>query len=393
MVVQHAVHLKSTGWRPPQVRGESMVPFKERHLLKRLLQTPARLILPVALLTVGPVSAAAQQAAAPQQREHVVRRGDTLWDLARAYLNNPFQWRLIYEANRGVVEDPHWIYPAERLIIPPLLQQPAAGEPAGYQPVAAAEPWTAEASAPAAAAQEQQPTVISTVDLRRPVVSTGEYLRLPWLSLQADALLTGRIHGKADPAAADDRMASALYPNTRVHFAMTAGTVAVGDSLLVVRRGRRVGVSGTVVEPLAILRVESTAGAGTGTARIVSQFGDTRVGDAVMGMTTVPAMPEPGVVAQPVEVGVEGQLLEFLVPQPLYGTTDLAFLSVGGSHGVGIGDEFAVYVPAANGMPAEQVAVVRVVRAGDLTSTARVLSVNSVAVRAGLPVRLIRKMP
>jgi hypothetical protein len=369
-----------------------MVPFKERHLLKRLLQTPARLILPVTLLAVSPLLAAAQQAApAPQQREHVVRRGDTLWDLARTYLNNPFQWRLIFEANRNVVEDPHWIYPAERLIIPPLLQQQPVTQGVGYQ-AAAAEPWAADATV-AAVAQEQQPTVISTVDLRRPIVSPGEYLRLPWLSLQPDMLVTGRIQGKADPAAADDRMASALYPNERVHFVMTAGNVATGDSLLVVRRGRRVGLAGTVVEPLAVLRVESTAGGGTGTARIVSQFGDTRVGDGVMGMMTVPALPEPGVAAEPVAGGLEGQLLEFLVPQPLYGTTDLAFLSVGGSHGVGIGDEFAVYVPAANGTPAEQVAVVRVVRAGDVTSTARVLSVSSVAVRAGLPIRLVRKMP
>jgi hypothetical protein len=361
-------------------------------LLKRLLQTPARLILPVILLAVSPLLAAAQTAAAPQQREHVVRRGDTLWDLARTYLNNPFQWRLIFEANRSVVEDPHWIYPAERLIIPTLLQQQPAAAPAGYQAQAAVA-WAAEATVGAAAGQEQQPTVISTVDLRRPIVSPGEYLRLPWLSLQPDGLVTGRIQGKADPAAADDRMASALYPNQRVHFVMTAGNVATGDSLLVVRRGRLVGSVGTVVEPLAVLRVESTAGGGTGTARIVRQFGDTRVGDAVMSARTLPELPEPGIAAEPVDGGMEGQLLEFLVPQPLYGTTDLAFLSVGRSHGVGIGDEFAVYVPAANGTPAEQVAVVRVVRAEDVTSTARVLSVSSVAVRAGLPIRLVRKMP
>lgn len=362
-----------------------MVPFKERDLLKQL-QAPVRHVLPAVLLVAAPAAVAAQQAAPaaaqPQQQEHVVRRGDTLWDLARTYLNNPFRWPLIFEANRDVVEDPHWIYPAERLIIPPLLQR---AEP----PVAVVATELPVAWQPAPAAQEAQPTVIATVDVRRPVVSAAEYVKLPWISGAPEANLSGRIQGKADPATESDRIAPALYPNERVHVALS-GAVSAGDSLLVVRPGRRIGPWGAVVQPLAVLRVESVSG-GTATARLVAQFGDARVGDAVMPMAAVPAL-DTGT-AEAVDGGVQAELLEFLVPQPLYGTTDLAFLSVGESDGVGIGDEFAVYVPAASDGPAEQVAVVRVVKAGDRTSTARVLSVNSVALRDGLPVRMIRKMP
>jgi nucleoid-associated protein YgaU len=95
--------------------------------VNRMVGNPARPALPalLVLLVAGPL--AAQQPATPpqpaagQQREHVVRRGDTLWDLARLYLSNPFLWPMIFEANRDVVENPHWIFPAERLIIPPVL--------------------------------------------------------------------------------------------------------------------------------------------------------------------------------------------------------------------------------------------------------------------------------
>ena len=61
---------------------------------------------------------------------HTVVKEDTLWDLAQRYYSNPFEWRVIWNANRDVVEDPNWIYPAEVIVIPGLPGDTQADEPA-----------------------------------------------------------------------------------------------------------------------------------------------------------------------------------------------------------------------------------------------------------------------
>jgi LysM domain-containing protein len=45
---------------------------------------------------------------------HLVRRGDTLWDLCDRYYSNPWQWPRVWSYNPQV-ENPHWIYPGDQL--------------------------------------------------------------------------------------------------------------------------------------------------------------------------------------------------------------------------------------------------------------------------------------
>lgn len=52
-------------------------------------------------------------------RLHVVEKGDTLWDLANRYYNNPFLWPQIWDANK-YIPNAHWIYPGDPVVIPPL---------------------------------------------------------------------------------------------------------------------------------------------------------------------------------------------------------------------------------------------------------------------------------
>lgn len=69
-----------------------------------------------------------------QETTHTVKDGDTLWDIAGFYYQNPFLWPYIWRANLMKVADPHWIYPDQMFVIPPSPEEGLA-QPAEEIPV------------------------------------------------------------------------------------------------------------------------------------------------------------------------------------------------------------------------------------------------------------------
>lgn len=63
----------------------------------------------------------------PKAKTHRVKRGDTLWHLAKRYYGNSLQWRKIWNANKTMMikrdkrnrkQPGHWIFPGQVLKIP-----------------------------------------------------------------------------------------------------------------------------------------------------------------------------------------------------------------------------------------------------------------------------------
>ncbi|MEX2284523.1 MAG: LysM peptidoglycan-binding domain-containing protein [Gemmatimonadota bacterium] len=361
--------------------------------------TRGRIIAAAALVVLGTAPLLAQQPQQAQQREHVVKRGDTLWDLARAYLNNPFLWPMIYEANRQVVENPHRIYPAERLVIPPL--------PGEMRPTPEVQPPTT--------------AVVTGGDLRRtrfympedtssestliggapPVlyrVQPREYHAAPWLADSATLNVAGWVFKSAEPRNDKDKLSVMFHPFDRLHIAY-AGTARAraGDLMLVVSLGRKIPGYGRVIEPVGVIRIDSLA-SNTMMGMVTHQFGGLTTGDLVIPMDSFPA----NLTTMPVSVsnGPQGEIIDFLVPQPVYGTQDVSFVSLGSASGIKVGDELASWVPArrpeadrVEQLPPQDVARLLVMRVTGQSATVRVIHLQNPVLRTGLPVRVIARMP
>jgi ABC-type nitrate/sulfonate/bicarbonate transport system substrate-binding protein/LysM repeat protein len=55
----------------------------------------------------------------PGSQYYIVKAGDTLSKIAEEYYNSLYQWERIYEANKDIVKNPHFIYIGMKLVIPP----------------------------------------------------------------------------------------------------------------------------------------------------------------------------------------------------------------------------------------------------------------------------------
>jgi hypothetical protein len=66
--------------------------------------------------------------AGPTPELHVVRKGDTLWDISFYYFNDPWQWPKVWSYNPQIT-NPHWIYPGDLVRLLPrgmFAEQPGA---------------------------------------------------------------------------------------------------------------------------------------------------------------------------------------------------------------------------------------------------------------------------
>jgi LysM repeat protein len=232
-----------------------------------------------------PHSLAAQQPAAPVPATHTVKRGDTLWDIAKLYLGDPFLWPEIYRINSDQIEDPHWIYPGEILKLPGAQAKVIA-----VAPPAIPTPAPAPAPAPARSAPMSEPApapkplapapalVIDTSGLEPAASSVrmGEYVAAPWVDQRGGPRGSGFIMQAADlpGIASANQSRMRLYDNVIV--APPVGAVAPERELyLSYTLGPLIEDFGQIVIPTGVVEITRSARNGeAAVGRVVKMFGE-----------------------------------------------------------------------------------------------------------------------
>jgi LysM repeat protein len=377
------------------------------------------------LTVVLPATVAVAQEPLPQT--HTVRKGDTLWDLAQHYLQDPFLWPGIYRLNTDVVEDPHWIYPGEVLRIAPTdnvaavptMDTPVPSSSADSTSIAVSDSAPSD-SADALAQGPQQPSMGESEDAeRKPLFperrarSVAEILKAythqPYRPLRrsefySSGFLTenqrlpyGRVIGPVTPQQikAVNSRANAL-PFTTIALEPPSGaTYEVGDSVLLLQVGRELDPYGNVVIPTGVARISEVVG-GHYVANIIATYGAIRNGQRTLPIESF--NPGSGTRAVPVSDGVRGSLIGGLGRQDLKEPQMVVFINKGREDGVAPGDLFEIRRRpgrASDGMLRinELMATMQIVHVRDHTATGLLINVVSPDIPPGTDVMQVAKLP
>jgi len=359
-------------------------------------------------------------------RTHIVRKGDTLWDLAREYTSDPFRWKQLYELNTATVRDPHWIYPGERLRLPGAMA--AADATAAPERLALssardaermAEPTVELAAAPMVASLDG-PTVFKRVSTEggragraalsraagsrqtqlrtaAPSIRVGEVIAAPYVEREGGPPNAGRIVGTGDvpgiPLTEDERP---LQSHERIFVVVPPGMpTASGTRYVAVRRGPLLEGIGQVMVPTGVVAVERAQPGQAVEARIVARFEPLQIGDELVTMETAPpSLPRPTPQANGARTSVV-----WVAGAPVLPSLQ-AYLVLEGSTAAGMraGDQVTLYRErrtTVDGivLPESDIAVAQIVRVTPQASTAIVIDQTYGAIREGTAGRVTAKMP
>jgi hypothetical protein len=355
---------------------------------------PAAGLLSLAVATAG----RAQDVRADQPATHTVKRGDTLWDLAKTYLGDSYLWPSIYRINTDQIEDPHWIYPGEILRLP------------GGKVVAQAAP-TAEAP-PEAPRSRLGPTVFTPRSVQRATVRAeveatptrvpiGDVMRATYLSAESGPRGSGRILYAADIPGIDKRRWTTNFAqNDQLLMIPPVGSVAAErERFIAYELAETIEGVGTVVVPTALLQVTRSPRNGeAATVQVLELYGMLNADARVVPLDTsgTGGTSKPMVYSDSRTAKVRSIQRPAILPSVGY---EILF-DLSSKDGMKVGDEVQLFharEKAIDGehpvLPEVVIAYAHVVRVTPNGSTARITWQDQPAIRIGETVRVTARMP
>lgn len=381
------------------------------------LSTLCLVLLPAFAEAQTPTSGPPAAPSPGSEGTYVVKKGDTLWGIAKSLLNDPFLWPQVWERN-PFITNPNRIFPGDTLGVPgrapappPVAEAPKPEAPPKEEakeevkkevPKEAKEEVKEEVKAPAPTPPVPPVAPEAIVAPLRPVPPASE-MAIACSPVLLNEAATVSVGIGNIVKSADNRLL--LSQEDHVAVGLDREQIPkVGDRLAVIRTGQRVvhpyskRALGRTLNTLGVLEVTDVYDR-TARARIIYGCEAIHVGDRV-GRLVLARFPEDKI-AKPASRQVEGMIvdsprsLEFLALQ------HLVYLDVGTGQGIESGDVFAIYRPNRPALnpgtgrripiPPDRLGEAVVIRVTDTTATA-VLSATVKEIQAGDRVVLSRQI-
>ncbi len=359
----------------------------------------------LAALVLGPATLRAQEPVAPPApaapaTSHTVKPGDTLWDIARLYLSDPFLWPEVYRLNTAIVEDPHWIFPGEVLALPDPASLGAPVIPVATEEVApgAMEGPTVFTSTAPTRVRGGRPSGRTTVRQAAPPIREWEYYAAPWVDREGGPRGAGRIVEGVDiPGIGSEVERDRVQFQDRIYVTPPADAMPQrGDRYLTYSLGPVLPNLGQVILPTGIVEVERPGDGEATTVRIVRQFDEIKLDQFLMPMDTL-RMPVGGDLT-PIELGVTARIQWMRNDPILASIQQYVVLNATARDGIRLGDRFTfvrgrVRTTGNVTLPEEEIAIGQVIRVTDRAVTAIVVKQTHPAIKEGTLARLTGRMP
>ncbi len=338
-------------------------------------------------LILPPAFAQEEQAAtgpAAGWNTYTIKKGDTLWDISKSRLSDPFAWPRICKDN-PFIHDPDLIYPGQVINLPPgvTIAPRAEGEEApATPPVSEGEtPFVEKGELTTAMPSVSEGNIInlSPAGKRQPVANAREILGAGFLEENHDE--TRPIEGSPTPRT--------LYGTMDELYVKPAG-VKVGDRFVIGRYEGEIKnpgtkeLLGTLVRATGILYIEGPKD-GFMIGNISMAFTDIKGTDLLFPYQDPPLVYEP-VSPNPKAAGLSGYVAAVESDRRDSGQTDTLYINKGVLDGVLPGDTFIVrrsggvvekgdcpLKKVETVLPEVEVGLVQVISVRGRTATAKVL--------------------
>jgi LysM repeat protein len=331
---------------------------------------------------------------------HVVKKGDTLWDIARAYLKDPFKWPEVFQRNTDVVENPHWIYPGEVIRIPnsevrPEVLAELRTRPAPEPTSATAFDRTVFSTIPGLVSDRLQSNGEVIGRARAGAIREGEVEAAPFADREGGPRGAGRLAAAYDRPGIDAKASDQRFQLRDPIFAeLPKGRAPkVGDRYLTYVQGPDIGDDAQLMIPTAIVRVESFRPGELTLVRVMRQFGEVTLDQLLVPLET--AVPSSSMSPSPVSNGGTAKVLWVHQNPVLPSVQSYVLLSAEPGNTVRVGDQFTLMDATVDELypaPPVPAAVAQVVKVTPYAITALVVDHDQPTIRAGMPAQLTARM-